>query len=506
MTRAAWLLAWRSLWDRPRRTLLLLVGYGIGVAVMIALLSVGEALLAQAQDRDLVAGGDLVLLPEGIDPSVLKVNGVTGLYLAIQQAGFVTREVLRGPRFGPEISAAAPQIDGRQVYVRAHGTILPTSASAGIPSLDRAARATAAVPGARDSAGDRAWNSPAPGNLADQLDRFHRPPSGKHAAWAEWDYFNFVDPASGAYGYMTLLAGGEGRGAVLVRLRQKGRPSEDLTIPAMIRVGDLSVDRAEQRIGPAWVRIDHGRYHVTVDDSRLRADLWLTPDGGYYLPPGEFTEGELVSGYVVPVVQGRMSGEIRTERTALNLVEAPAYHDHNWGTWTGVTWDWGEASGARGAVLYGGLHLDRAHAAGGRAPALFLWGAARQDGGNRSGGFLAALPVRSIGYAGWHPGPVLDGRRIDVPTSVTIDAGRAGDSVRVRFHVRDALASSAGQTAVSKQSGVSPSGRATSAFLQLRGEADVRGTLDGAVLEFTGLGAAETYVPLAGRGGTRVSP
>jgi len=502
----AWLLAWRSLCDRPRRTLLLLVGYGIGVAVMIALLSVGEALLAQAQDRDLVAGGDLVLLPEGIDPSVLKVNGVTGLYLAIQQAGFVTREVLRGPRFGPEISAAAPQIDGRQVYVRARGTILPASASAGIPSLDRAARATAAVPEARDSAADRAWASPAPRDLADRLDRFHRPPSGKHSAWAEWDYFNFVDPGSGAYGYITLLAGGEARGAVLVRLRGKGRPAEDFTIPATIRAGDLRFDGAEQRIGPARVRVDDGRYHVTVDDHRLRANLWLTPDAGYYLPPGEFTEGDLVSGYVVPVVRGWISGEIRTAHATLHLVQAPAYHDHNWGTWTGVTWDWGEVSGAGGAVLYGGLHLDRAHTGGGRPRALFLWAAARQDGGDRTGGFLAALPVQSINYAGWHPGPVLDGRQIEVPDSVTINAGRGGDLVRVRFRVRDALAATAGQTAPSRRPGVSRGEGATNAFLQLRGEADVRGTLDGAVFEFTGLGAAETYVPLSGRNGARVSP
>ncbi|MEI4861399.1 hypothetical protein Q8G41_27810, partial [Klebsiella pneumoniae] len=88
--------AWHSLRDQPRRTLVLLLGYGIGVAVMIALLSVGEALLAQAQDRDLVAGGDLVLLPEGVDPAVLKVNGATDLSFTIQQAGFIVREVLGG--------------------------------------------------------------------------------------------------------------------------------------------------------------------------------------------------------------------------------------------------------------------------------------------------------------------------------------------------------------------------------------------------------------------------
>ena len=99
MNRVVCLLAWRSLWDRPRRALALLCGYAVGVAVMIALLSVGDALLMQARDRDLAAGGDIVLLPEGVDPAVLKINGVTDLYFTIQDAAFVTREVLRGPRF-----------------------------------------------------------------------------------------------------------------------------------------------------------------------------------------------------------------------------------------------------------------------------------------------------------------------------------------------------------------------------------------------------------------------
>ena len=41
---------------------------------MITLLSIGEAVLEQSRDKDLVGGGDLVLLPEGVDVEVAKVE------------------------------------------------------------------------------------------------------------------------------------------------------------------------------------------------------------------------------------------------------------------------------------------------------------------------------------------------------------------------------------------------------------------------------------------------
>ncbi len=533
MSRTAWLLAWRSLIDRPLRSALLLLGYGVGVAVMIALLSVGDALLAQARDRDLAAGGDLVLLPEGVDPAVLKVNGVTGLFLTIQHAGFIVRSVLGGPRFEPEIAAVAPEIRDRIVYLRVRDKIVPANASAGVPSLDHAAHATQAVPTATDSAADRAWLDPSPAVLFDRLDHFHRPRDGDRAAWAEWDYFNFIDSADGAYGYITFLAGGEGTGAILLRLVvpschslpvYRGVPSrrdlaacgawrlsrgnlgvspDDVVIPVHLRPGDVSTATVAQRIGPALIRVESGRYHLTVDDPRVHADLWLTPALGVYLPAGETAAGGVTSGYVVPVVRGRMDGEIRTPRTTLRLAQAPAYHDHNWGTWCGVTWEWGEASGPGGAVLYGALHVpgDEAAGVGGRPPALFLWGPA---GGGR-GGFLGAFAIRSLSYRGWHPGPSVAGRRAAAPAEITIIAGEGDTIVNVRIRVEDVLGSVPAATqptsSLRSASGAAREGNHGSSrlparvFLQMRGTAEVHGSVDGRPLEWRGPAAAETFVP-----------
>ncbi len=495
MRHPAWLLAWRSLWDRPRRTLLLLGGYGIGVGVMIALLSVSEALLTQARDRDLVAGGDLVLLPEGVDPAVLKVNAVTDLDFTIQQAEFVFREILNGPRFGPAVLAAAPQIEARQVYVRSRGQVRAAVASAGIPSLDRAAHATGGVPGASDTDADRAWIAPSRADFLDRLDRFHEPPPGLKGTWAEWDYVNFVDPATGAYGYLTLLAGREGRGAVLLRLRRPGHEVDDLVLRAAIRPGDLAFTSASQRLGPARVWNDGGRYRITVHDPRVQADLWLTPDPGYYLPPAEIAGSTFISGYAVPVGHGWMDGQIRTARTALRLTHVPAYHDHNWGTWRGITWEWGEAGGEGGAVLYGALHVapQEGGASMGRPAVLFVWEAQHNEG-KAAGGFLGAFTVRAIRYAGWHPGPRVSGRRVSVPAAITVEGEAGPDRVRLEIKVRDVLASVAAQAGPTEPS---PTGRSQTPrviFLQLRGEAQVRGTVDGRSVAFSGNAAAETFV------------
>ena len=69
-------LAIAELRNRPGRALFLLGGYALGVAVMVVLLAVGEAMLEQARDRALVGGGDVVLVPAGVSTEMLKAGGV----------------------------------------------------------------------------------------------------------------------------------------------------------------------------------------------------------------------------------------------------------------------------------------------------------------------------------------------------------------------------------------------------------------------------------------------
>ena len=93
------LLAFRQLVHRPWRSALLFAGYGLGVGVMIVLLSIGEALITQARDERLVGGGDVTVLPEGIDLEVMKTGGLGGMFFSIANARFVYLQMLASPRF-----------------------------------------------------------------------------------------------------------------------------------------------------------------------------------------------------------------------------------------------------------------------------------------------------------------------------------------------------------------------------------------------------------------------
>src|SRR3954469_2882294 len=133
------LLATRNLTLKPWRSVFLLFGFSMGVAVMIVLLSIGEALLDQSRDEKLVGGGSLTVLPEGVDVEVLKTGGLGGMFFSIDHARFIERQLLESPRLGDVVSAVAPQIEGKLVYLRApNGMEYAVRASGDIPSLTSA--------------------------------------------------------------------------------------------------------------------------------------------------------------------------------------------------------------------------------------------------------------------------------------------------------------------------------------------------------------------------------
>src|SRR6185295_7150972 len=201
-------LALRSLLARPIRSAVLAGGFGLGVAVMAALLGIGGVILEQSRAPELVGGGDVV------------IGGVGG---RIPSATFVLSGVLGSGPLAGRVRAASPSARTMLYLVDAQG-VTAIRARGGIPSLERALKdpETSAVPAWTDSSEDGAWVSPEPEAVLREMDRFHPVPNvpARAGSWAEWLYFN--GRTATARFYLTFLAGPRqpsGRRVVGVRLQ-----------------------------------------------------------------------------------------------------------------------------------------------------------------------------------------------------------------------------------------------------------------------------------------------
>lgn len=365
-------LALAELRNRPGRALFLLGGYALGVAVMVVLLAVGEAMLEQARDRELVGGGDVVVVPAGTSPEMLKAGGVSSLFLGIDHARFLQRNVLESPRGREEhgVVAASPLLDGRPVEVTARGRRLLAVATGEIPSRARAAGAAPALLSGRweDSEADRRWAAPARGELLREIDRFHLPPV-RDSTWAEWHYFNLVLDSE-RWVYVTLMVAGEvgvpGRWGGRILITVRGADGDHRSLTRDVAGEEVRFDTAspDLRIGErAYVRLVDSAYHVAADAGGVRVELRVSPSPRRYFPPTDLGGDELLSGYVAPALHARAEGTVCLPRCEA-VAGAQAYHDHNWGVWRDVSWEWGSASDERLSLLYGAVRGAQAGPAG----------------------------------------------------------------------------------------------------------------------------------------------
>jgi hypothetical protein len=366
-------LALAELRNRPGRALFLLGGYSLGVAVMVVLLAVGEAMLEQARDRELVGGGDVVVVPAGISAEMLKAGGASALFLGIDNARFLHRNVLESPRARGELGivSASPLLDGRAVELSAGGRRVAALATGEIPSRARAAGAFPALLSGRweDSEASRRWAAPTQGELLREIDRFHLPPV-RDSTWAEWHYFNVVLDDE-RWMYLTLMVAGEvgvpGRwgGRILLTVRDadgthrsaaRDLPGEAVrfdTASPDLRFGDHGSVRLDGAVYHGAVY--HGAvYHVAAEAEGIRAELRVSPSPRRYFPPIDLGGAGLLSGYVAPALHAVAEGTVCLPRCEA-VRGAAAYHDHNWGVWRGVSWEWGAASDERLSLLYGAV-------------------------------------------------------------------------------------------------------------------------------------------------------
>jgi len=427
---------------------------------MAILLGVGQVVLEQARAPELVGGGDVL------------VTGAAGKVVA---ARVVLAGALRTSPLDRWTAAASPWSRATLYLVDSRGT-LPVRARGGIPSLEQRIGdpEVAEQEGWNDSSEDRRWTQPAADDLLRTVDRFHPVPDvpARAASWAEWLYFN--GRGQHARFYLTFMAGPRQRSGRIAGVRlQFDRGGRIESYSASAVVDDTALATApEISIANNHVRLEGSRYRLSIDlrdaaGRRATGELTLEGSASRLFPPLEMHGAAgWRTGYVVPVMAGGLSGTLTVDGQRFSFDGGTGYHDHNWGFWEGVSWQWGQVHHGDTSFVYGRVFPPPDAADPERLP-----------------GFLAALgPSGPLGYA------------TNVTISETNDAGGrprqiviAGRSESVELTLTFSVAD---VVTTKMQSGAMATGLD---FLQLRGTYNVRGTIGDRQIAFTAPGAAETF-------------
>ena len=493
------LLARRNLTLRPWRSALLLGGFGLGVGVMIVLLAIGEALLTQARDERLVGGGDITVLPEGIDVEVMKTGGVGGMFFSISNARFLYLQLFSNRRTASGVEAVAPQIADRLVYLRTlDGRERAVRATGELPSRSAMVGAVPALAEGKweDDDLDRRWRTPTFAELRADIDHFHLSPrdAENRDSWSEWHYFNVLSADRKRWAFLAFILSGaipDGRwgGQVTLTLNEEGRPARRFSAAFPNDSVSFSTWNADLQVGSGRVSVDSaGRYvvHARARGERgegdALVDLVVTPAPGAYFPGASLGGEGFVSGYAVAGLRASATGTICVRGSCERYDGAQAYHDHNWGVWRGVTWEWGAARAGAYTFLYG--RVQPPDSVSGDAP-LFVY---LVD----SLGFRALFRPRSIDYTDDRTIRV-DGRDLRVPSRAVFADARGNDTLRVELSIEDALATDT--RASSPERGETMTSRAIGRpyFIQMKGTAHIAGRVGGAPVEGQGTGFFETY-------------
>ena len=451
-------LALRSLTAHPIRSAVLAAGFGVGVAVMAILLGIAGIVLEQAQSPALVGGGDVNIRLSLAVPPQLVLSGT-----------------LQSDAIRPRVRAAAAS-HTTDLFLLHNGKAIQVAARGGIPSVERELGdlEIAGMDVWRDTSEDGAWTRQTPEAVLRQIDRFHGVPDVPEwsDSWAEWLYFN--GRSADARFYLTFMVGprtasGNRGASVRLQIERNGKTEsyvtgQEVTDQELARTPDLTV-------GTSSVRLDGLVYRIHLDladasGRRATGDISITASAGRLVPPVEITGARgWRTGYVVPVMAGALDGALTVDDEQVSFAGGTGYHDHNWGFWKGVSWQWGQAQQGDLSLIYGRVFPPPEAADPERIP-----------------GFVGALgPDGPLGYS-------TDVRITETnddkgqPRSITLRTRSTSLSLDLRFDVAS--------TVTSRMQGALGGGMN---FLQMRGEYTVSGRAGSRDIAFTAPGAAETF-------------
>jgi hypothetical protein len=452
-------LAVRSLTAHPVRTAVLAAGFGVGVAVMAILLGVAQVVLNQARSPALVGGGDVVIHLDSAVPAQMVMSGT------------LQADQLRG-----RIRAVSPWHTA-PLYLLRDDRAVRVDARGGIPSLERAMGDPEVASSGRwrNTSDDVAWTQSTPEAVLRQIDRFHPIPDAPRwqDSWAEWLYFN--GRARDARFYLTFLVGpkqpdGSRSAGVRLQLDRNGHV-ENFSAPGTLSEQD-ALRAPELSIGGSRVTLDGLRYVIDLDlrgeGGRVaRGRLGIEASPGRLVPPIEIGGAHgWRTGYVVPVMSGRLDGALDVAGERISFDGGAGYHDHNWGFWQGVSWQWGQVQQGDVSLIFGRVFPPREAADPDRIP-----------------GFIGALgPDGPIGYA-TNVKIAEEDDEHGQPRTITASARSPLLDVHLRFDVGSVVTTRMTQGPVANSVN----------FLQMRGQYTVTGQAGQRAVEFTAPGSAETF-------------
>ena len=204
---------------------------------------------------------------------------------------------------------------------------------------------------------------PRPSSSTTSSTAFHLP-RGPDSTWGEWHYFNLVDrPRRVVVHHLSgrgRLSRDPGRrrwgGRLLVTHRRPDGRYDRFTADVPAAGGPPRHRRAPTSpSATSTVRQRDGIYHLQARAAgrRRSAPARPRPAAAAQIATSlrsSSRDDAFLSGYVVPALAAAASGpDLRRGPAAPWSRDAPAYHDHNWGVWRDVTWEWGAARGARSA-------------------------------------------------------------------------------------------------------------------------------------------------------------
>ena len=220
------------------------------------------------------------------------------------------------------------------------------------------------------------------------------------------------------------------------------------------------------------VRLEGSQYRITLAlakegdaHSRLDGELVLDAPPGRSLPPTAIHGARgWVSGYVVPVLSGAVHGSLHAGTETIDLDGATGYHDHNWGFWEGVRWQWGQVAHGDLSIVFGRVCPPASVADPQRTP-----------------GVLAVLgPNGPLGFA-----TDVSIEETPAPHRVTIRARGQRLDITLALDVEETVGTRMGLTRLATGQ--------TMTFLQLGGTYRVTGKTGDRALDFTARGSAETF-------------